>query len=120
MAKVLIVDDTPSQLALMAKVVSGMGHEVVAAGDGESCVAFARSEQPDLILLDVVMPNMDGFNACRRIKREQDTCKIPVIMVTTKDKESDKFWAERQGADGYLVKPFTPESLQKIIRLYIR
>ena len=119
MGKVLIVDDTPSQLALMTKVVEGLGHIAFPAGDGESCLVLARLERPDLILMDVVMPHMDGFNACRRLKREDDTAGIPIVIVTTKDKDSDKFWAQRQGANAFLTKPYTPDALKSVIRQFL-
>ena len=110
MATVLIVDDTASEAVLMASVVKQMGHRVVIASNGEECLAAARSNSPSLILLDVVMPKMDGFNACRKLKKDPETANIPVVIVSTKNQESDKFWAERQGANHYLTKPFPPRS----------
>jgi twitching motility two-component system response regulator PilH len=116
MATILIVDDTPSEAALMTTVARNLGHNVQTVTDGESCIATARTVKPALILLDVVMPNMDGFNTCRKIKKDPELAHTPIIMVTTKSQDSDKFWAERQGANGYVTKPFTPDSLAAAIK----
>lgn len=116
MATILIADDTPSEAALMAAVVQKLGHSVQTVNDGESCVATARTIKPALILLDVVMPNQDGFNTCRKIKKDPELASTPVIIVTTKSQDSDKFWAERQGANGFVTKPFTPDSLAAAIK----
>ncbi len=116
MATILIVDDTPSEAALMSAVARILGHNVQTVSDGESCIATARTVKPALILLDVVMPNMDGFNTCRKIKKDPELAHTPIIMVTTKSQDSDKFWAERQGANGYVTKPFTPDSLAAAIK----
>ncbi|MDX1803781.1 MAG: response regulator [Alcanivorax sp.] len=105
MAKILVVDDSPTQLTNLVKIVQGQGHEVITATNGMEGVQVARTEQPDLILMDVVMPELNGFQATRKITRDPDTSNIPVILVTTKDQETDKVWGERQGAAGYIVKP---------------
>jgi twitching motility two-component system response regulator PilH len=119
MATILIADDTPSEAALMTAVAQKLGHNVQTVTDGESCIATARTIKPALILLDVVMPNQDGFNTCRKIKKDPELANTPVIMVTTKSQESDKFWAERQGANGYVTKPFTPDSLANAIKTFL-
>ena len=116
MATILIVDDSPSEAALMTNVVQKLGHHAQTVSDGEKCIATARTLKPALILLDVVMPNMDGFNVCRKIKKDPELAHTPVIMVTSKTQDSDKFWAERQGANGYVTKPFTPDSLAAAIK----
>ena len=105
MAKILVVDDSPTQLTNLVKIVEGQGHSVVTATNGMEGVDKAREEQPDLILMDVVMPELNGFQATRKITRDPSTEAIPVILVTTKDQETDKVWGERQGAFGYVVKP---------------
>jgi twitching motility two-component system response regulator PilH len=105
MAKILVVDDSPTQLTNLVKIVEGQGHSVVTATNGMEGVDKAREEQPDLILMDVVMPELNGFQATRKITRDPNTEAIPVILVTTKDQETDKVWGERQGAFGYVVKP---------------
>ena len=103
----------------MASVVQKLGHVAQTVGDGETCIATARSLKPALILLDVVMPKMDGFNTCRKIKKDPDIAKPPVIMVTSKNQDSDKFWAEKQGANRFITKPFTPETLAEAIKAFV-
>ncbi len=105
MAKILVVDDSPSQLANLVKLVEAQGHEAVSATNGMEGVEMARSEKPDVILMDVVMPELNGFQATRKITRDPETSHIPVLIVTTKDQHTDKVWGERQGAAGYIVKP---------------
>lgn len=105
MAKILVVDDSPTQLTNLVKIVESQGHQTITATNGMEGIEKARSEQPDLILMDVVMPELNGFQATRKISRDPDTEKIPVIMVTTKDQETDKVWGQRQGAVAYIVKP---------------
>ena len=105
MTRILIVDDSPTQLNVISKILSKHGYEVITAEDGEIGVEKARSEKPDIILMDVVMPNLNGFQATRQITKNPETSHIPVIMLTSKDQETDRVWAERQGASDYLTKP---------------
>ena len=115
MARILIVDDSPSQLMGIRRIVEKLGHEAITAEDGAEGVDKARSEQPDLVLMDVVMPNLNGFQATRAITRDPATRHIPVIMVTTKDQETDRVWGMRQGARAYLSKPFSESELAEMI-----
>jgi twitching motility two-component system response regulator PilH len=115
MARILIVDDSPSQLLGMKRIVEKLGHETVTAEDGASGVEVAKSTLPDLILMDVVMPNLNGFQATRAISKEPSTANIPVVLVTTKDQETDKVWGMRQGAKAYITKPFTETQLIEVI-----
>ena len=115
MARILIVDDSPSQLMGIRRIVEKLGHEAVTAEDGADGVVVAQRELPDLILMDVVMPNLNGFQATRAITREPTTKHIPVILVTTKDQETDRVWGMRQGARAYLTKPFSEAELADII-----
>ena len=119
MSTILIADDTPSEAALMASVVQQLGHVAQTVADGETCISTAKSIKPALILLDVVMPKMDGFNTCRKLKKDPELAKTPVIMVTSKNQDSDRFWAEKQGANLFVTKPFTPESLAEAIKTFI-
>lgn len=119
MATILIVDDNPSQAQLMAGVVQSMGHHPIIVNDGESALATVKTSGANLVLMDVVMPGMNGFEACRKIRRDKETAHIPVVMVTTKDQETDKFWATKQGASGYITKPYTPEALAASIDAYL-
>ena len=105
MAKILIVDDSPTELHVLAKILQHGGHEPLTAADGEAGIAAAKTQGPDVILMDVVMPGINGFQATRKLSRDPQTQKIPVLMVTTKDQDTDREWGLRQGAKGYLVKP---------------
>ena len=115
MARILIVDDSPSQLMGMKRIVEKLGHEAVTAEDGAAGVEAAKANLPDLILMDVVMPNLNGFQATRAISKEATTAQIPVVLVTTKDQETDKVWGMRQGAKAYNTKPFTETQLVEVI-----
>ena len=115
MARILIVDDSPSQLMGMKRIVEKLGHEAVTAEDGAAGVEAAKAHLPDLILMDVVMPNLNGFQATRAISKEPSTAQIPVVLVTTKDQETDKVWGMRQGAKAYITKPFTETQLVEVI-----
>jgi twitching motility two-component system response regulator PilH len=115
MARILIVDDSPSQLLGMKRIVEKLGHECLVAEDGSAGVEAAKAHLPDLILMDVVMPNLNGFQATRAISQEATTAQIPVVLVTTKDQETDKVWGMRQGAKAYITKPFTEAQLIEVI-----
>ena len=119
MARILIVDDSPSQLYNLQKIVEKLGHDTITAEDGAEGVELARSEQPDLILMDVVMPNLNGFQATRTISRDDSTSHIPIILVTTKDQETDRVWGMRQGAKGYVTKPISEKALISVIREHL-
>ena len=111
MARILIVDDSPSQLMGMKRIVEKLGHEAVTAEDGAAGVEAAKTNLPDLILMDVVMPNLNGFQATRTISKDPDTAHIPIVLVTTKDQDTDKVWGMRQGAKAYVTKPIKEEEL---------
>jgi len=108
---ILIVDDSPTEIHVLRKVLEGKGYKIEVAGDGQQGVEKARAILPDLILMDVVMPVLNGFQATRQLSKSEETANIPVIMVTTKDQEADKNWAKRQGATGYVVKPILADEL---------
>jgi twitching motility two-component system response regulator PilH len=115
MARILIVDDSPSQLAGMKRIVEKLGHEALSAEDGAQGVEVAKAEKPDLVLMDVVMPNLNGFQATRAISKAPETSHIPVVLVTTKDQETDRVWGMRQGAKAYITKPFNESELVTVI-----
>ena len=119
MARILIVDDSPSQLMGIRRIVEKLGHEALTAEDGAAGVEAAKREIPDLILMDVVMPNLNGFQATRSITREPTTRHIPVVLVTTKDQDTDRVWGMRQGARAYLTKPFSEAELAEIITQHV-
>jgi twitching motility two-component system response regulator PilH len=120
MSKILIVDDLPTEVQLMQAAITKLGHTTVVATDGEQALEMARREIPDLVLLDVVLPRMDGFQVCRKIKKDPQTTKIPVILVSSKTQESDKFWGLKQGASAYICKPFSPQDLADAVAKNLR
>jgi twitching motility two-component system response regulator PilH len=109
--KILIVDDSPAEVKLMQAVLDRGGYSSVAVHDPMRIEQTIDVERPSLILLDVVMPQRNGFQACRELKRSAEYSAIPVVLVSSKSTESDRFWAKQQGADGYVTKPFTSEEL---------
>ena len=115
MARILIVDDSPTEMYKLASMLEKHGHQVLKAENGADGVATARQEKPDLVLMDVVMPGLNGFQATRQLTKDEETAHIPVIIVTTKDQETDKVWGIRQGARDYLTKPVDEDTLLKTI-----
>jgi len=111
MARILVVDDSPTETEAFRSVLERNGHEVLNAENGADGVAVARQELPDLVLMDIVMPGLNGFQATRQLTRSPETKNIPVVIVTTKDQETDRVWGKRQGASGYLVKPVSESRL---------
>ena len=111
MAKVLIVDDSPTETYKLTGMLEKNGHSVITAENGEQGVATAKAEIPDLVLMDIVMPGLNGFQATRQLGKSPETSHIPVIIVTTKDQETDRVWGMRQGAKAYLTKPIDEKDL---------
>lgn len=103
--KAVIVDDSPTERKRLREILEKLGHEVHEAEDGASGVALVKETLPHFVLMDVVMPGLNGFQSTRQITKSPDTEHIPVIMVTTKDQETDRIWGQRQGASGYITKP---------------
>jgi twitching motility two-component system response regulator PilH len=116
MKRVLIVDDSPTEMHLVTEILRRNGFEVLAADNAEQGLRLAREKQPDLVLMDVVMPGLNGFQATRQLTRDPNTAQIPVIMLTTKSQETDRVWGVRQGARGYLTKPVDERLLLETIR----
>jgi twitching motility two-component system response regulator PilH len=117
--KVLIVDDSPAQVKLMQALLEHEGYWPVGLNDPRRVEELISSERPSIILLDVVMPDRNGFQICRELKASAEFGSIPVILVTSKDTVSDRYWGEQQGADGYVTKPFTREELLRAVRRFI-
>jgi len=116
--KILVIDDSPTERFFIVDLLTKKGYQTVVAESGEEGIAKAKSEKPDLILMDVVMPGLNGYQATRSLTRDEETKNIPVIICTTKGQETDKIWGLRQGALEYMVKPIDPkELLQKIASL---
>lgn len=109
--KVLVVDDSPADLANIKSVLSDAGYLVVTAKDGNEAIDKAKSEKPAVIFLDVIMPEMDGYEACRKLAEDGSTKGIPVVFVTSKGQKSDKVWGDLQGAKGHVSKPFTADQI---------
>lgn len=109
--KVLIVDDSPTEVHIYKTYLEKAGFEVVVAETAEDGIQAARDEEPDVVLMDVVMPGMNGFQATRQLSKGGNTADIPVVLLTTKGTETDKVWGMRQGATDYIVKPVKEEDL---------
>lgn len=120
MATILIVEDSQTERQVLRKMLEKGGHLVIAATDGVEGMAMARQNNPDLILMDVVMPGQNGFQTTRQLSRDPRTQHIPIIIVTTKDQETDRVWAKRQGASDYLVKPVSEAQLLPSIDTLLR
>ena len=115
MARILVVDDSPTETYKFRELLERHGHEVLEAANGADGVAVARAEQPDLVLMDVVMPGLNGFQATRQLSKGEDTQHIPIAIITTKDQETDRVWGKRQGASDYLTKPVDEEVLMDTV-----
>ena len=113
---VLIVDDSPTETFALTEILKRNGFEVLNAQNADQGLSLARDRHPDLVLMDVVMPGLNGLQATRQLARDPDTASIPVVMVSTKSQETDRVWAMRQGARGYLTKPIDERLLLQTIR----
>ena len=120
MATILIVDDVQTDRELLGKVVSSAGHSPLYASDGDQALSKAKGSAPALIFLDVVMPGTNGFQTCRTLKQDEQTRHIPIVLVTSKNTDSDKFWAKKQGADQLIAKPFSPEAITDALRRLVK
>ena len=109
--KILVVDDSPTERHVISELLVRSGYQVITAENGEEGIEKARREKPDLILMDVVMPGLNGYQATRTLTRDETTKQIPIIVCTSKGQETDKIWGLRQGALDYLVKPVNGEEL---------
>jgi twitching motility two-component system response regulator PilH len=116
MPRVLIVDDSPTETYKFKEILEKNGFDIITADNGADGVAVARQELPDVVLMDVVMPGLNGFQATRQISKNEETKHIPVIIVTTKDQETDRVWGKRQGASDYLTKPVDESLLMETIK----
>ena len=111
MSTILIIDDSPTELHLFQNMLEKNGFDTVVADSGEEGLKQAKMSKPDCILMDVVMPGMNGFQATRKLSQDPITANIPVIIITTKNQETDKIWGMRQGAVEYVVKPVAEKQL---------
>jgi twitching motility two-component system response regulator PilH len=115
MARILVIDDSPTETYRFREILQRNGHQVLEAANGADGISVARAELPDLILMDVVMPGINGFQATRQLTRGAETKHIPIVFVSTKDQETDRVWGKRQGARDYLTKPIEETSLIRVI-----
>lgn len=116
MTRVLIVDDSPTEAYKLRTLLEKNGYTVLDADNGAEGVAKARALRPDVVLMDVVMPGLNGFQATRQLTKDEETAHIPVIIITTKDQETDRVWGKRQGAKDYLTKPVDEQLLIEAIK----
>ena len=119
MARILIVDDSPTEMFRFREILSKHGYEVLEATNGADGVTLAQAQLPDLVLMDVVMPGVNGFQATRQIARSPVTKHIPIVILSTKDQDTDRVWGKRQGACDYLTKPIDETQLISVIKQYL-
>src|SRR5687768_7995347 len=115
MARILLIEDSPTDTAVLTQLLERNGHQVLASPSAEDGIATCKREQPDLVIMDVVLPGMNGFQATRALSKDAATSAIPVLIVSTKDMDVDKAWGMRQGARDYIVKP--PRESELIARI---
>ena len=118
MKKVLVVDDSQAEIRLLQSVLQQAGFHSVGISDPTKIEEAIEEERPNVILLDVVMPRRNGFQACRDLKSQESFAQIPVILVTSKATPSDRYWGEQQGANGFVAKPFTPDELISTVKRF--
>lgn len=111
MSKVLVVDDLPTELELICRILQEAGMQVIRAVDGEEAINRIQEEPADLVVLDVVMPRMNGFEVIRELRGNEQTKNIPIVMCTQKNTDIDRAWSAELGADAYLTKPLDPKQL---------
>lgn len=119
MAKILIADDSTTAATSMLQVLAPLGHTILIAADGEDAERQIYTEHPDLVILDIIMPKLNGFQLCRTIRADPDLKNLPIIVVSSMDRDSDRYWGLKQGADEYLVKPIDPDLLRERVRQYL-
>jgi twitching motility two-component system response regulator PilH len=117
--RILVVDDSPTEVHVLKSMLEKSGYQVVTALSGEEGIKAAQAHKPELILMDVVMPGINGFQATRELSTSPETAHIPVIIVTTKDQQTDKVWASRQGAKDYIVKPVKENELLNSVKSHL-
>jgi len=116
--KVLVVDDSPTELKSIENIVSGIGCAVLSAANGKEAINKAKAEKPDLIFMDIIMPDMDGYATCRVLNNDNDTKDIPVVFVTSKNQKADRLWAQMQGGKAFITKPYTEDDIIDQIKAF--
>jgi twitching motility two-component system response regulator PilH len=115
-AHILIIDDSPTDVRVFTMLLEKSGHRVSSAANAEEGIKRAKIERPDLVIMDVIMPGMNGFQATRTLSKDNDTSSIPIVIVTTKSMETDRVWGLRQGAKDFLTKPVSEQELMSRIQ----
>lgn len=115
MSKIMLVDDAPADLKMMESILKQANHQVITCLNGEGAEEMITSEKPDLLMLDIVMPQRNGYEILRKVRRDPASRDLPVIVVSSKGQESDILWGKRQGASDYIVKPYTPERVLEAV-----
>ncbi|MEM7219995.1 MAG: response regulator [Pseudomonadota bacterium] len=116
MARILVVDDSRTDVEQMSTLLSKHGHQVLTADSASRGIEVAGREQPDIILMDVVMPGVNGFQATRELTRADTTRHIPIVIVSNKSQQADRIWGERQGASGYVTKPVNQKEILTLVK----
>ncbi|OGI69711.1 MAG: two-component system response regulator [Candidatus Muproteobacteria bacterium RBG_16_60_9] len=116
--KVLVVDDSATDLKNLEQICTGGGYDVITATSGVEAVAKASRENPDAVLLDVLMRDMNGFQVCRLLTSNESTQHIPIVLVSSKTQQTDRMWGEQQGAKAYITKPYTPDQILQQLRAF--
>ncbi len=119
MAKILIAEDSPTAAEMLRRTIVPLGHDVVMANDGQNAEALIRKEKPDLVILDIIMPKINGFQLCRSLRADPEFKDLPILVITSMDRESDRYWGMKQGANEYLVKPVDQKVLVEKIQVYL-
>ena len=119
MIKILVVEDTPSEIKLMTSYLIASGYNVITAYTGKEGLRKILAEKPDLVITDLVMPEMSGLELCRSLKKNPNTKDLPIIACTSKNQEIDKVWGKKQGIDVYLTKPYTEQEILNAIKSVI-
>jgi len=120
MSTVLVVEDSVTQREMIEDLLKGSGLNVKTAGDGVEALEQMQGNCPDIVVMDIVMPRMNGYELCRRIKTDPKTERVPVVMCSSKGEEFDRYWGMKQGADAYIAKPFQPQELVGTVKQLLR
>ena len=119
-SKILIAEDSATAVEMLKRALAPLGHTLVVATDGEDAEKMIRAERPDLLILDIIMPKINGFQLCRSLRSDPQFSQMPIIVITSMDRESDRYWGMKQGASEYLVKPVDPAVLVQKVQNYLQ
>jgi twitching motility two-component system response regulator PilH len=119
-AKILIAEDSATSIELLKRALLPLGHTILVANDGQNAEEIIENEKPDLLILDIIMPKMNGFQLCRALRASPSHQNMPIIVITSMDRESDRYWGMKQGASEYLVKPVDPTVLVQKVKNYLK